>query len=268
MELVRCMNLKIVTQKDRSHLLPECARLASKDSQKNLLLLADLYPPHLSLSEIYMGLRNGKLDDFSNVYRGFSQPSIVLGIAPPFKERLLNHILTKINGDFTCICEPEELNLFRGRAEIVKSHKEYQMVLKEPILPEGPQKNVEVELVQQSELWKLDHFLKGNGALAWLPVQFESGPYYCVKLDGEIVSVAGVHFVTPQVAQLGNIVTAWSYRGRGYATNNTYALASALHSLGVMVSLFVMEDNSQAVRIYEKIGFQKRRKLVYALLRT
>jgi predicted GNAT family acetyltransferase len=159
------------------------------------------------------------------------------------------------------------LGLFRDKATLVDKHNEYQMIL-ERLGEQNRYAEVNgAELVDRNELGKLDRFLKENGAPAWLPVQFDSGPYYCIKRENEIVSVAGVHFVTPEVAQLGNIITAKPFRGRGYGTQCTYALISSLRSKTKLVSLFVLENNDQAIKIYEKLGFQKRRRLAYATLR-
>jgi ribosomal protein S18 acetylase RimI-like enzyme len=249
-------------------LIRECIQLAASNPEKNLLLLADLYPPHLSLSKLFVMLRKGRVTDFSTTYRAFSNPSIVLGTKVSTKTRLLHDMLSRVRGSFACICEPKELELFKDKAKVVDKHYEYQMILEELIKRGELCGEGKVELINRHELGKLDHFLRENGAPAWLPVQFDSGPYYCVKQQDEIVSVAGVHFVTPQIAQLGNILTAEPYRGRGYATQCTYALTSALHSRSILVSLFVVEDNKQATWIYEKIGFRKRRRLVYASLHT
>lgn len=261
------MSDEIVMGSDRPELIQNCIRLAASNPQKNVLLLADLYSPHLELSDIYIMLQKGKAVDFSTVYRGFPNPSLVLGISASTKLRLLDYVLPRMKGGFTCICEPKELNLFEDKATIVDEHYEYQMILEGQAKREEAMAEIKAELVLQAELGKLDRFLRENGASAWLPVQFQSGPYYCVKLEDEIVSVAGVHFVTPEIAQLGNIVTAKSHRKRGYATHSTYTLVSALHSDGKLISLFVAEDNGQAVEVYERIGFHKKRKLVYANLR-
>jgi ribosomal protein S18 acetylase RimI-like enzyme len=262
------MSEEIMIGNGNPRIIQDCIELAASNPEKNLLLLADLYPPHLRLSKVFVMLRNGRVTDFSTVYGGFSNPSIVLGIKTSTRKRLLHDLLSTITGSFTCICEPKELALFKDKAKLIDEHNEYQMILEKLSKPDELVEEGKVELVDRGELGKLDHFLKGNGALAWLPVQFDSGPYYCVKQQDEIVSVAGVHFVTPQVAQLGNILTAEPYRGRGYATQCTYALTSALRSRSILVSLFVVEDNKQAISIYEKIGFRKKRKLTYATLRT
>jgi predicted GNAT family acetyltransferase len=116
---------------------------------------------------------------------------------------------------------------------------------------------VKVERVRERELAFLDRFYVAHDAEAWTLVQFKAGPYYCVKQEGRIVSAAGVHLVTPQVTQVGNIVTDEAYRNRGFASACTHALAVGLISKGRAISLFVRTDNAPAIHMYEKLGFQR-----------
>jgi predicted GNAT family acetyltransferase len=88
-----------------------------------------------------------------------------------------------------------------------------------------------------------------------------------VKQDHKIVSAAGVHVVTPQTAQLGNIITDEAYRNRDYATACTSALANRLSASGRVISLFVRTDNAPAIRMYEKLGFRKKREIAFLFLR-
>jgi hypothetical protein len=52
------------------------------------------------------------------------------------------------------------------------------------------------------------------------PAQLDSGHYYGIVQDGELISVAGVHAVSPKgkLAVLGNIVTHPDHRGIGLST--------------------------------------------------
>lgn len=72
-----------------------------------------------------------------------------------------------------------------------------------------------------------------------------------MKKNDRIVSAAGVHLVTPQIAQLGNIVTDEDRRNRGFATAYTSTLAKDPASKKRIISLFVKTDNESAIHIYE-----------------
>ena len=75
-----------------------------------------------------------------------------------------------------------------------------------------------------------------------------------------------MHLVTPQIAQLGNIVTDDKWRGQGLGTACTSALASKLALKGRIISLFVKRDNMPAIRMYKKLGFFKTRNIVFLVL--
>ena len=101
-----------------------------------------------------------------------------------------------------------------------------------------------------------EHYYADN----WFdPAQLDSGHYCGILQDGELVSVAGVHAVSPKgrLAILGNIVTHPDYRGRGMSTACTAHIVGQLFESGIrIVALNVQRQNHSAVRVYEKLGFR------------
>ena len=75
---------------------------------------------------------------------------------------------------------------------------------------------------------------------------------------GELVSVAGVHIVSParRVAILGNVVTHNDWRGLGLARICTSAVIQALPPEVEVTALNVAEGNAAGRRVYESLGFQ------------
>jgi ribosomal protein S18 acetylase RimI-like enzyme len=114
---------------------------------------------------------------------------------------------------------------------------------------------IKVTRVRRKDLPELNRFYKP--VKAWLPLYFETGPYYCVKVNGKIVSAAGVRFVTPQIANVANVFTEKVHRNRGFATACTSTLAWHLASTGRIITLLVEENNAPAIHIYKKLGFIK-----------
>jgi ribosomal protein S18 acetylase RimI-like enzyme len=106
-----------------------------------------------------------------------------------------------------------------------------------------------------SELARLYASARGN---AFTPFQLARGVFYGVKQRGQLVSAAGTHIVAPRmgVAAVGNVCTYPNYRGRGYATLSTSAVCANLLALGLKVVLNVARDNTDAIHIYEKLGFR------------
>jgi len=193
-------------------------------------------------------------------------PSIVFGTAASeVKQALVEKAISQISDEFLSLCQPDDVDLFKKHSTIVHSHFEQQMVANPPRKIECV--NITVERVSKNELESLNKFYHDHHAEAWVPIQFRAGPYYCVKQEGKIVSVAGVHLVAPQIAQLGNIITDEAYRNRGFATACTNALAADLASKRRIISLFVRTDNAPAIRIYEKLGFRKARDIAFLVMR-
>jgi ribosomal protein S18 acetylase RimI-like enzyme len=257
------MNIKRVESKN---LISICRRFLAKDPVVNLLPLGDLYQPLFSVSDVYCATENNSVVGACSVYRAFSKPSLVLSAATAeVKQALIKKALALVLGEFIAPCSPEDAILFTEHTDIVRSCSEQQMITTTPRhVKHG---NVKATRVRRNELDSLNTFYVEHGAETWTPIQFKTGPYYCVKQDGKIVSAAGVHIVTPQIAQLGNIITDDAYRNQGFGTACTSTLAGDLASKGRIISLFVRVDNSPAIHIYEKLGFTKKRGIAFLTLR-
>jgi RimJ/RimL family protein N-acetyltransferase len=83
--------------------------------------------------------------------------------------------------------------------------------------------------------------------------------------DGErIIAAGGTHVLsqTYHLAVLGYILTAPQARRQGYATAITAALVAKLSQQGFStIVLNVFEDNSPAIRVYQRLGFQSHHRL-------
>ena len=238
----------------------------AKDPIVNVLPLGDLYKPLLNVSEIYLAVENTAVVGIGSIYRAYPTPSIVFGAAnEDAKQVLIENTLEKISSDFISLLPPDEARLFKKYATVLRCHNEFQMITRAP--REVETSDVEISRVGSRELEALNQFYVDHHAEAWIPMQFKAGPYYCVKHEGKIVSAAGVHIVTPQIAHLGNIVTDEAFRGQGFATACTAALAKDLASKGRIISLYVKVDNASAIHLYAKLGFTKSRDIRFLVMR-
>jgi len=238
----------------------------AKDPIVNVLPLGDLYKPLLNVSEIYLAVENTAVVGIGSIYRAYPTPSIVFGAAnEDAKQVLIENTLEKISSDFISLLPPDEARLFKKYATVLRCHNEFQMITHEP--REVKTGDIGVSRVSSKELEALNQFYVDHHAEAWAPIQFKAGPYYCVKREGKIVSAAGVHIVTPQIAHLGNIVTDEAFRGQGFATACSAALTKDLASRGRIISLYVRVDNASAIHLYEKLGFTKSRDIRFLVMR-
>jgi ribosomal protein S18 acetylase RimI-like enzyme len=75
-----------------------------------------------------------------------------------------------------------------------------------------------------------------------------------------VLAIAGTHVVTRRegVGCLGNIYTRRDRRGRGLSTRVTRAVTAQLLNMKLQtVALNVQENNAPAIRVYQKLGFQR-----------
>ena len=94
---------------------------------------------------------------------------------------------------------------------------------------------------------------------------FTQGMYFGVYEGERIIAAGGTHALVPTygIAVLGNILTAPEARGQGYATAITAALVATLFKQHFsLVVLNVFEENSKAIHIYQRLGFQTYHRLL------
>lgn len=107
---------------------------------------------------------------------------------------------------------------------------------------------------------QLSTLFKLGGGLAFSSAQVDKGVFFGVHEQGELVSVGGTHLVsvTYGVAAVGNVFTHPAHRGRGHGTAVTSAVVQELLAQGIGdIVLNVGQSNEGAVRIYERLGFER-----------
>lgn len=99
-----------------------------------------------------------------------------------------------------------------------------------------------------------------GGGTGFSTRQLRHGVFYGVFAGGRLVATAGTHVLSPTfgVAAVGNVFTHPDYRRQGYGTATTSAVVTELLERGIRdVVLNVGQDNAGAIRIYERLGFER-----------
>jgi len=94
---------------------------------------------------------------------------------------------------------------------------------------------------------------------------FAQGLYFGAYEGNRIIAAGGTHALAHRshLAVLGNILTAPAARRKGYATAITSTLVAKLFEQGFSpVILNVFADNVNAIRVYQRLGFQTHHRLV------
>lgn len=237
------------------------ALLATADPVLDLLLWADVASGLARLSRVWLAREGDRPVGVAYAFPLWpDQPSLGLKGENPEIERAMAAELVG-SGAWRrgfVITDPAQVPVFEAVGTVGDRFEEIHMVLDaaswSPVsaLPG----------TRPGRLDELDAFYRAQGAGAWNPVQFETGPYVVSEEAGRVVAAAGTHFAYPGLAQLGNVFTDPSHRGCGHAERVTAAVTQALVGAGYpTVSLFVAADNTSARRLYTRLGYRELRTL-------
>jgi ribosomal protein S18 acetylase RimI-like enzyme len=95
----------------------------------------------------------------------------------------------------------------------------------------------------------------------------ELGRYYGIYQHGRLAAMAGERLGTEACTEMSAICTHPDFNGRGYARRLTAALANDTIARGSTPFLHVSHENLRAKRLYEQIGFRRRRDIPFWSLR-
>jgi len=234
-----------------------CRTLAAKNYLDNLVLLGDLYNPCLKLSRIF-GIfdETNNIQNFFVIFDGFTIPSVVLPVKMNEQQfTLVKNYLVEILPEefFILTLELLEENLL-SHFKINYCSVDNCMIIKDKgrlLTSRAPLKKAINE-----ELGRIDEFYHETKANPWNPIQFESGFYHYIEIEGKIVACGGTHFENPKLAQIGNIYVLKDYRRRGFGELLTSAIAREILDKKELATLFVNQENIPAKNLYEKLGFE------------
>ncbi len=97
----------------------------------------------------------------------------------------------------------------------------------------------------------------------WRPRTYELGTYLGIRRDGRLVALAGERLHPTGWTEISAVCTDESYRGQGLAGRLVRAVAHNIRSRGDKVLLHAAITNTNAIRLYEKLGFEVRRETTF-----
>ncbi len=101
----------------------------------------------------------------------------------------------------------------------------------------------------------------------FLPRTIELGTYLGIRRDGALVAMAGERQHPPGYTEISAVCTDPAFRGQGLAGRLTRAVAVGIRERGEVPMLHALASNANAVRLYESLGFNLRRKALIAVYR-
>jgi len=101
----------------------------------------------------------------------------------------------------------------------------------------------------------------------YLPRTVEMGTYLGIRRNGRLVALAGERLHPPGWTEISAVCTDPEHRGRGLATRLVRAVAAGIKEHGEHPFLHAAATNTNAIRLYESIGFTLRARTVFSLVR-
>jgi predicted GNAT family acetyltransferase len=96
----------------------------------------------------------------------------------------------------------------------------------------------------------------------------ELGGYLGVREDGALLAMAGQRMRPPGHGEISAVCTRPTHRGRGIASVLARGVATAIQERGDVPILHVLDENANAIRVYERLGFETRMTFDVLRLRT
>jgi len=105
---------------------------------------------------------------------------------------------------------------------------------------------------------EVEQFYAQVPADAFNPRQLEFGSFHGIRVKRKLASVCGTIGYYPRhpgVAVIGNLVTLQEYQQQGFGASVLNSVLQDLFEVCQFATLLVEPDNTEAIRIYERLGF-------------
>jgi GNAT superfamily N-acetyltransferase len=96
----------------------------------------------------------------------------------------------------------------------------------------------------------------------------ELGSYYGIYKEKQLIAVTGERMKMNMYTEVSAVVTHPKHTGKGYAKQLVAHTTNKIFSENKLPYLHVSENNINAIRLYEKLGFKTRRKISFWNLTT
>jgi len=216
--------------------------------------IGDLEPAMFAKTTWAGAERDGRMKALALYYTGLKPPALFLmGDANGLRAILEDALCPEW---VYLTCRRQHLPMTRDFYELNETIPMWRMVLRPARFRPVEGDCVRLSRAHSSQLAEL--YALGGG-IAFGPAQVEEGAFYGVLADGQLIAAAGTHLVSPAygVAAVGNIFTHPNHRRRGYGTACTSQVVEELLAQGLDVVLNVNRENTEAIGIYERLGFRR-----------
>jgi len=100
------------------------------------------------------------------------------------------------------------------------------------------------------------------------PRTIEMGTYLGIRRSGALVAMAGERLHPPGWTEVSAVCTDPAFRGQGLAARLVRAVAAGIRDRGETPFLHTAASNTNAIRLYESLGFRRRRAATFFAARV
>lgn len=242
------------------HCRETIAGFLEQDPRLRLYELGDLDDFFWPYTTWYARTEHGRIQQLVVLYTGSSFPTLLGLSAEPLEpmRQLLGELLPVLPRRFYA-------HLSGDLAEVLA--KDYQVhahgpLLRMSLVDPSRLKTVDtstVERLSPADTEELRALYTVSYPENWFdPRMLETGQYFGIRRDGQLVSVAGIHVYSPRyrTAALGNITTHPAFRGQGLATAVCARLCQSVLEQVTNIGLNVRTGNQAAIACYQRLGFR------------
>lgn len=194
------------------------------------------------------------------LYRRFGTPVLFTLGEPAALEPLLDEVAQEPRCYLSI--RVEILPLVKARYRVRDEMAMWRMIL-DPARPPAPDPAaIRLTLGDLPALRALfaDGEAAGEAPDFFFPEMVERGVFFGIREGEALIAVAGTHLmsVAESVAAVGNVYTRRDRRGRGLAARTTSTVTAELWRMGLRtIALNVAQQNTAAIRAYERVGFAR-----------
>ncbi|WP_423464736.1 GNAT family N-acetyltransferase [Promicromonospora sp. MS192] len=102
----------------------------------------------------------------------------------------------------------------------------------------------------------------------FLPRTHELGRYVGIRRDGRLAAMAGERLRPAGWTEISAVATDERYRGQGLASRLVLDVVHHVHERGARALMHAAAGNTNAIRLYESLGFVLRRRNEFGTVRT
>ncbi len=140
----------------------------------------------------------------------------------------------------------------------------FQMVYNQQAVPAGV--NMDLTLLNEENVPEMLALTQLTKPGPFAAETIKLGHYQGIFEDGKLVAMAGQRLHPSPYAEISAVCTHPEYLGKGYARQLLLSQVQRIKAKSEIPFLHVRNDNERAIKVYESLGFSKRKEVFFYFL--